>query len=88
MPFSTVTDKFQITIPKKVRNALNIKRNDKIIFVINGDQMILERVSGNIMDIKLPHKKSLPEKDFKEIREEVKKWRGKRLGEKNNQGSS
>jgi len=79
MPFSTVTDKYQITIPKKVRNALEIKKNDKIVFVVNGDQIILERISGNILDIKLPPEKQKKKIDFREARESVKKWRGKRL---------
>ncbi|MEQ8187559.1 MAG: type II toxin-antitoxin system PrlF family antitoxin [Candidatus Eremiobacterota bacterium] len=79
MAYSTVTEKYQITIPKTIRNALNIKKNDKIIFAINGDQIILERVSGNILDIKLPEKKEVDYHDFKDMRENVKKWREKRL---------
>jgi AbrB family looped-hinge helix DNA binding protein len=53
MSYSIVTDKYEITIPDNIRNALNIKHGDRIIFAVNGDQIILEKVSGNIMDITL-----------------------------------
>jgi AbrB family looped-hinge helix DNA binding protein len=82
MSSSTVTDKYQITIPKSIRNALNIKKNDKIIFAINGDQIILERISGNVLDIHLPEVRK-KNKDFKEMREDMKRWRMKKL-ERNN----
>ncbi len=80
MSYSIVTDKYEITIPDNIRNALNIKHGDRIIFAVNGDQIILEKVSGNIMDITLPEKKKRTYQDFKEIRKSVKQWRGKRVG--------
>jgi len=82
MSYSIVTDKYEITIPDNIRNALNIKHGDRIIFAVNGDQIILEKVSGNIMDITLPEKKERNYQDFKEIRKSMKQWRGKRT-EKN-----
>ncbi len=78
MSFSIVSNSFQITIPEDVRNALDIKKNDKIFFVLNGDQVILEKISGNILDIKLPSEKQKKKIDFGEAREFVKKWRGRR----------
>jgi AbrB family looped-hinge helix DNA binding protein len=38
---STVTSKGQITIPKNIRTLLNIRANDKIDFVIQGNQAVL-----------------------------------------------
>jgi AbrB family looped-hinge helix DNA binding protein len=82
MSYSIVTDKYEIIIPENIRNALNIEKGDRIIFAVNGDQIILERVSGNILDITMPEKKDRNYQDFKKMRENVKKWRGKMI-EKN-----
>jgi AbrB family looped-hinge helix DNA binding protein len=38
---STVTSKGQITIPKDIRTLLNIKTNDKVDFVIEGNRAVL-----------------------------------------------
>lgn len=38
---STVTSKGQITIPKEIRQLLNINPHDKVDFVIEGDRAIL-----------------------------------------------
>jgi len=78
MSYSIVTDTYEITIPENIRNALNIKHGDRIIFAMDGDQIILEKVSGNILDITLPEKKERNYQDFKEMRESVRNWRGKR----------
>jgi len=38
---ATVTSKGQVTIPKAIRNTLNIRPNDKIDFVRRGDRVFL-----------------------------------------------
>lgn len=38
---STVTSKGQITIPKDIRTLLNIRTNDKVDFVIDGNRAVL-----------------------------------------------
>lgn len=80
MSYSIVTDKYEITIPENIRNALNIKHCDRIIFAMDGDQIILEKVSGNILDITLPEKKKRNYQDFNEMRESLKQWRGNMIG--------
>lgn len=37
MPTATVTSKGQVTLPKKVRDALRIKPGDRIDFVLDGE---------------------------------------------------
>ncbi|WP_297458218.1 AbrB/MazE/SpoVT family DNA-binding domain-containing protein [Thermococcus sp.] len=36
-----VTKKYQVTIPKEVRNALGIKAGDEVVFVRQGDSYVL-----------------------------------------------
>jgi len=38
---STVTTKGQVTIPKEIREALNITPNDKVDFVQEGEKIVM-----------------------------------------------
>jgi antitoxin PrlF len=38
---STVTTKGQVTIPKQIREALNISPNDKVDFVQEGEKIVM-----------------------------------------------
>jgi AbrB family looped-hinge helix DNA binding protein len=81
MPISILTPKGQLTIPKEVRKALNLKPSEKVIIVVEGGQAIIRPLKGNILDIggslKIPDKEGKPI-DFHKVREEVKKRVAKR----------
>ena len=38
-----VTQKGQVTIPKKVRERLNIKQGDEVIFEVNEDNVVIRK---------------------------------------------
>lgn len=38
---ATITSKGQITIPKEVRQALQVKENDQLLFTIEGGQAVI-----------------------------------------------
>ncbi len=38
MPIALLTSKGQMTIPKEVRRALNLKPSEKMVIVVEGDQ--------------------------------------------------
>ncbi len=75
MPVSILTSKGQMTIPKEVRNALNLKPSEKVIIVVEGNHAVIKPLRGNILDIGGSIKVSDKEKpiDFHKVREEVKK---------------
>ncbi|GJQ58027.1 MAG: hypothetical protein SCALA701_08280 [Candidatus Scalindua sp.] len=81
MPVSTLTSKGQMTIPKEVRNALNLKPSEKVIIVVEGDHAIIKPLRGNILDIggsiRIPDKEKPV--DFYKLREEVKKRIAKKV---------
>jgi AbrB family looped-hinge helix DNA binding protein len=81
MPIAVLTSKGQMTIPKEVRKALNLKPSGKIVIMVDGDQAILKPLKGNILDIggsiAIPH--SEKPADFRKIREEVRKRIGKKV---------
>jgi antitoxin PrlF len=43
MILSSVTDRYQTTIPKGVRDALGIRRGDMLAYELSGDQVVLRR---------------------------------------------
>jgi AbrB family looped-hinge helix DNA binding protein len=81
MPISVLTSKGQITIPKLVRKALNLRPSEKVIIVVEGNQAIIQRLKGNLLDIGGSVKIVDRERpiDFKKVREEVKKRVAKRV---------
>lgn len=38
---STVTTKGQVTIPKEIRDQLQIRTNDKVDFIVEGERVVL-----------------------------------------------
>lgn len=49
MELAKVTSKGQITIPVTIRNALGIREGDKVLFIEEGDRVILTNASTNAL---------------------------------------
>ena len=81
MPISVLTSKGQMTIPKEVRKALNLRPSEKVIIVVEGNRAILQPLKGNLLDIGGSVKITDRAKpiDFKKVREEVKKRVAKKV---------
>jgi len=45
---STVTEKYQATIPKKIRDILQVKAGDKLLFEVRSDNSITIRKSTRL----------------------------------------
>jgi AbrB family looped-hinge helix DNA binding protein len=69
----TLTSRGQITIPQKIRKALNLEANDKITILVNNDTLILKPIKGNILDIGASIKIDGDEKpiNFRKVRKQV-----------------
>ncbi len=81
MPIAVLTSKGQMTIPKEVRKALNLRPSEKVIIVVEGNRAILQPLKGNLLDIGGSVKVADREKpiEFKKVREEVKKRVAKKI---------
>lgn len=73
MPMSSLTTKWQTTIPKDVREFLGLKPNDKILYLIEGEKVILKPLKGNILDLRGSVETREKPIDFKKVRSTVKK---------------
>ena len=74
-----VTRKFQITVPKKVREALSIKGGDYLAAIISGDEIILKKIEmPSWEEIFKEGEKSRKKKNITrgKIREAVREERG------------
>lgn len=75
---SKLTTKGQITIPKAVRNALNLEPGDSVLFRVERDHAILARIP-DFLDlagsVKVPPSKRGA--SWQVIREETRKNRGR-----------
>ena len=67
----------QITIPRKVRQALDLEEGDGLAFIIDENQVVLQPISQTLLDLR----GSVPVKgpqDFVSIRQQVIAGRGRR----------
>lgn len=71
---SSITTKGQITIPKEVRDRLNLKKGDKVIFVIESGQAAIKKASGEKLSEMLRRQKPWRENSVKFQKRMRKEW--------------
>lgn len=80
METATITAKGQVTIPKAIRQALGIDRNDRLLFLLEEDRLILipvrRRALGELYGA-LPATRPYPGAEA--VRQEVRRKRGEQL---------
>ena len=83
MPIALLTSKGQMTIPKEVRKALNLKPFEKVVIVVEGDQAIIKPLRGDILDLGGTIKIGEQGKPihFHKVREKVRKEVARRVAE-------
>ncbi len=70
-----VTSKGQVTIPKEIRETLGVNEGDKLIFLVEGDKVLLRKVGSEKLSDILSRRRPWGERglDFqRRLREE---WR-------------
>ena len=73
MPVSILTSKGQTTIPKDVRNLLNLKPKDKIFYLIDGEKVVIKPLRGNILNLRGSVATKKKPIDFKKLRDATRK---------------
>lgn len=77
---TTITSKGQVTIPKSVREALDIGEKDQLLFLVEGDRAIIIPVRKRPIDelyAALPAKRPYPGHD--KVREAIQTELGERI---------
>ena len=68
MAVSVITKKGQTTIPKDIRKILNLGPRDKILYIVEGDRVILKPLKGDILELRGSVAKKGKSTDFQKIR--------------------
>ena len=73
MAKSKLTSKGQITIPKEIRDYLNVQEGARVIFVMRGNDVVLKVARGTILDLKGSVKPTRRPEDADAVRGAVKR---------------
>ena len=80
MPMSTLTEKGQTTIPKTVREHLQLKPRDKLLYLLENDRVILRVIHGDLRGLKGILKDAVHGPiNFKTLREETQRLVAKKV---------
>lgn len=71
MAYSTVTSKGQVTIPKAVRDRMGIDEGSKLVFVDDGDRILVYKIESDLESLYGAVKHEGPPIDFKRLRDEI-----------------
>lgn len=72
----TVTSKGQVTIPKEIRETLGVNEGDKLIFLLEGDEVVLRKVGSEKLTDILSRRKPWGEGGLEFQRRLRGEWRG------------
>jgi len=68
-----VTIKGQVTIPKKIREKLNIQSSDFVLFVRKGNEMVI-KPARTLLDLRGLIKTDKKIEDWEKVRDNAKKY--------------
>ena len=71
---SSVTSKGQVTIPKEIRDSLGITKGDRVLFLKEGDVVIIRKVNDEKLSDLLESHKPMKESSLKFQRRLRKEW--------------
>lgn len=75
---SKLTSKGQITIPKRIREKLNLEPGDRVVFFEREGEIVLQPIKHTLLDLRGSVKSREVPEDFEDVRQTVKN----RLSEK------
>jgi len=70
-----VTSKGQVTIPKEIRETLGVNEGDKLLFLVEGDKVILRKVGSEKLSDILSRRRPWGERGLEFQRRLREEWR-------------
>jgi AbrB family looped-hinge helix DNA binding protein len=70
---SKITTKGQTTIPKKIRERLNLQAGDRVLFLEKDGEIVLQPVTQTLRDRRGSVEPRKEPENFEDVREDVKK---------------
>ncbi len=78
MPSALITRKGQVTIPKAIRQEVDLEIGDRVSFVVRGTEVVLRAQRGSILELEGSVKPRSRPEDFGEVRHAVLRKRADR----------
>ena len=76
---SVLTSKGQTTIPKKIRDLLNLKPRDRLFYLVEEGKVILKPLRGDILELRGSVPAREAPADFDAIRKATQKDKAKKI---------
>ena len=74
----SVTSKGQVTIPKEIRDALGLVEGDRIVFMLEGERVVIMKATREKLSDLLTRQKPWPEPSLEFQRRLREEWRSPR----------
>ncbi|MDH5200585.1 MAG: AbrB/MazE/SpoVT family DNA-binding domain-containing protein [Candidatus Bathyarchaeota archaeon] len=74
----SVTSKGQVTIPKEIRDALGLVEGDRIVFMLEGERVVIMKATREKLSDLLTRQKPWPEPGLEFQRRLREEWRSPR----------
>lgn len=78
MPSAVITRKGQVTIPKVIRQEVELEIGDRVSFVVRDSEVVLRAQRGSILDLEGSVKPRSRPEDFDEVRQAVLRKRAEK----------
>ena len=79
MTTSRITRKGQVTIPKGIRDSLDLKEGERVFFALRGEEVVLRVLRGNILELRGTVEPSQRPEDFDNVRKAVRERVSKKI---------
>ena len=79
MTLAKITSKGQMTIPKQIRDYLQLEPGDRVVFVLREGEVLLRPVTQTLLDLRGSVKPRRQPEDFDKVRRQVKKRVARKL---------
>ena len=74
----SVNSKGQVTIPKEIRDALGLVEGDRIVFMLEGERVVIRKATGEKLSDLLTRQEPWPESGLEFQRRLREEWRSPR----------
>lgn len=82
MPTSVITRKGQVTIPKAIRDEVDLAIGDRVSFVVRDREVVLRARRGSILDLEGSVTPRRQPEDFDQARQAVLRQRAERAADR------
>jgi AbrB family looped-hinge helix DNA binding protein len=77
---SIIRRRGQMTVPRAIRRALNLREGDRVAFILRGDEVVLQPLTSTMLDLRGSVPVAEPQ-DFSAVRAQVLREQARKVAE-------